>query len=532
MNHEDAESHGHPPSSAPKSVHLAALPQLFRELSPRLRRYAFSLGATDAEADEVVSVTFESYLDFLTRNPEGVRNHEAYLVTIARNAFARLKRAAPDHFSVEQDLVVPARPFHDTLVIELEHTLLGGALQRVSDEDRRILALRLLEDRSSEDVAEELGITVVNARARLSRARRALRTEYLALYADSSAGTSCEPFIRPLAKFVAHGADAPPRRLAAHLATCASCGRVLNELRDEAGTGRRARAIVWGPIGLATLLQRAPGQQDRAHAVPLLALSQALVALGCALVLLLGIAQLLTPPGPSTDGSTGLPAQEREWSHPERGGPERQWLSVYPETTRLRMPAPGHEVEWDLGARNDALLSSLQVQLQVITKNQHLSDALRLTVATSTRTILDNAPLATLQGDGQTLGHLTPGEELSLRATLTRDSSDTDPALAAELSFHFAASTAVSEQTSGRAAQPTQATGPHPVDAFLLALTGGVLGGVLAVLAAALVLIGSGGILRNRSRGQRQNEQLCRPHAADEDLTRPETTEHRGHCAT
>lgn len=505
---------------------LASLAQVFEELSPRIRRFLFSLGATDVEADEVVSITFESYLNFLVRNSEGVRNVEAYLITIARNAFARLKRAAQDHYSVEQDHVVPAQPFHDMLVTELEHTLLGGALQRLSSEDRHILTLRLLANRTSEEVAEELGITVVNAWARLSRARRALRTEYLILYAASSAGTSCERFVRPLAKFVAHDTESPPRRLSKHLDECASCTKVLQELRDEAGTGRRARAIIWGTIGLVSLQLLSPASQDRAQATHQLILYRTLIALGVALTLILGAAQLFGPASLNGSGPAQHTDEEEPWTHPTNGGPERLWLSVYPETTRLKMPAPGHTIQWDLGARNDSLLSSFQVQLQVATKDQDLSKMLHLTVATPTRVIIDSTPLAALQGDGQPLGLLGPGEELSLHATLARADNDDDPERMAALAFNFSTST-VSEGSEGQSyGEKHRPAGTHPIDALILALTGFPLGGTLAVLAAASILVGGGALLRQRARLQRQRNQPLNDKSRDAKLRHLEKAVH------
>lgn len=497
-----------PPSDRPgRPAHFASVARVFHELSPRLRRFAFSLGASEAEADEVVSATFESYLNFLDRNPEGVRNHEAYLVSIARNAFSRLKRETPDHVSVEEGHELQPQEFHDTLVRELEHTLLGRALQRVSEEDRLLLTLRLLEDKTTNEVAAELSITPVNARARLTRARRALRTEYLLLYADTSSATSCADFIRPLAKFVAHGSGAPPRRLAKHLAGCTSCSRVLEELRDEASAGRRARAIIWGPVGLAALQQLVPRNGERAQSANMLSIHRSLVTLGLTLVTVLGAAQLLGPSGPGPSGLGGPAAGDKSWSTMERGGLEQPWLSVYPETTQVQMPAPGHEVEWELGARNDSLLSTFHVQLQVVNKDAHFTDLLRLTVETSTRKIIDSAPLASLKESGGTIGLLAPGEELSLHAKLARDGSDDDPELSTELTFQFTTLDSASAGEAALADGNETAVGLHPLDSLILALTGRMLGGALAAFAAALIVVGLGSALWRRSRllGEERN---------------------------
>lgn len=55
-----------------------------------------------------------------------------------------------------------------------EHSLLYEAMEELSDSYREIIRLRDLEERSTKEVAERLGLTRVNIRVRLHRARTAL----------------------------------------------------------------------------------------------------------------------------------------------------------------------------------------------------------------------------------------------------------------------------------------------------------------------------------------------------------------------
>jgi RNA polymerase sigma-70 factor (ECF subfamily) len=56
-----------------------------------------------------------------------------------------------------------------------KHTLLYEAMTELSDSYRQIIRLRDLEEQSTKEVAEQLGLTRVNVRVRLHRARTALR---------------------------------------------------------------------------------------------------------------------------------------------------------------------------------------------------------------------------------------------------------------------------------------------------------------------------------------------------------------------
>lgn len=58
---------------------------------------------------------------------------------------------------------------------EQRHTFLYEAMEELSDSYREIIRLRDLEEQSTKEVARQLGLTRVNVRVRLHRARAALR---------------------------------------------------------------------------------------------------------------------------------------------------------------------------------------------------------------------------------------------------------------------------------------------------------------------------------------------------------------------
>jgi RNA polymerase sigma factor (sigma-70 family) len=113
------------------------------------------------------------------------RSHEetrAWLFTVARRQLgryfrrSRLERRATQRLGID----VPEIRDHDIAAIEERAGLAGLRasvrleLERLSDEQREALRLRVVEERSYDEVAQALGISEQAARARVSRGLRAL----------------------------------------------------------------------------------------------------------------------------------------------------------------------------------------------------------------------------------------------------------------------------------------------------------------------------------------------------------------------
>jgi RNA polymerase sigma factor (sigma-70 family) len=106
----------------------------------------------------------------------------AWLFTVARRQLARyLRRARVERRAVRRlGMQIPVIAPDDLLLIEhraglpeLRQTL-ARELARLSADQREALRLRIVEERSYEDVAGQLGISEQTARARVSRGLRAL----------------------------------------------------------------------------------------------------------------------------------------------------------------------------------------------------------------------------------------------------------------------------------------------------------------------------------------------------------------------
>lgn len=134
--------------------------------------------ATDLMA-ETFALAFCSWSRLRDRSDEEVR---AWLFTVARRQVSRYLRRARVERRAVQRLGVRVPPVHEDDVAAIEERAglaeLRGALRvelaQLSAEQREALQLRVVEDRSYEEVARMLGVSEQAARARVSRGLRAL----------------------------------------------------------------------------------------------------------------------------------------------------------------------------------------------------------------------------------------------------------------------------------------------------------------------------------------------------------------------
>jgi len=132
---------------------------------------------------ELTAETFaRAYVSWRGLRGGSPQERQAWLYTIARRTLARYLRRGRVERRALQRLGVQMPSVHeDDLALieeraglhELRHAL-GEQLARLSREQRRALELRIVEDRPYAEVAQDLGISEVAARARVSRGLRAL----------------------------------------------------------------------------------------------------------------------------------------------------------------------------------------------------------------------------------------------------------------------------------------------------------------------------------------------------------------------
>lgn len=153
--------------------------QKFLPLSSTLYRTAFLLMGNEEDAKDVVQDTFLklwNMRDSITR----LNNPQAYCITITKNLCIDRMRAASLKIVDKPPEELPLAG-DDSASLRLEHNetaqMLNRCLARLPSQQQQVIRLRDLSGCSMEDIEKSTGLTAVNVRVLLSRARKTLRTQ-------------------------------------------------------------------------------------------------------------------------------------------------------------------------------------------------------------------------------------------------------------------------------------------------------------------------------------------------------------------
>lgn len=110
------------------------------------------------------------------------QERQAWLYTIARRCLSRYQRRGQVERRAIQRLGIQTPLAHEDDLALIEEragiaelrAILSGELLRLSVDQRRALELRIVQERSYAEVAHDLGISELAARARVSRGLRSL----------------------------------------------------------------------------------------------------------------------------------------------------------------------------------------------------------------------------------------------------------------------------------------------------------------------------------------------------------------------
>jgi RNA polymerase sigma-70 factor, ECF subfamily len=141
-------------------------------------RHAYRYASNPSEAEDIAQeALLRAWRRRSTLRETDRRNQ--WLATIVRNEAFRLRaRIRPDPTSV---LETYEGAEDAQVVATVERADLHAALQRLSDRDRQLLALRYTEDLTQSAIAQRLGIPEGTVKVRLHRARNKLRQVYTPL---------------------------------------------------------------------------------------------------------------------------------------------------------------------------------------------------------------------------------------------------------------------------------------------------------------------------------------------------------------
>jgi RNA polymerase sigma-70 factor (ECF subfamily) len=144
-------------------------------LLPRLRRFGRTLTGQQDDADDLVQVALEKALTRLHQWQPGTRV-DSWMFRIMQNAWIdeiRSRQRRDEQLLDDETLeaLSPAEPAR-----QAEQLALRRALDQLSDEQRSVVGLVLIEGLSYAEAADVLGLPMGTVTSRLSRAREQLQT--------------------------------------------------------------------------------------------------------------------------------------------------------------------------------------------------------------------------------------------------------------------------------------------------------------------------------------------------------------------
>lgn len=155
---------------------------LFEQEEERLRRFVMKIVGDRDEARNIVQETFaEAYRQI--EDFRGDSKVSTWLFSIARHLSYGFLRKSKRHNYLEHDTIefLQAETGNDASETQEQveqaerKRIVHEALRELPDHYRRVVELRDLQEHSTKETAEELGLTDVNVRVRLHRARKQLK---------------------------------------------------------------------------------------------------------------------------------------------------------------------------------------------------------------------------------------------------------------------------------------------------------------------------------------------------------------------
>lgn len=154
--------------------------QLLLPLYPRLQRVALRMLGNVEDAEDMVQ---EVYMKLWGKREElpDVQNMEAYCVALTKNmCIDRLRLAEVDR--VDVDDVPLSLAAADDVASQLERQdaveQVKLIIETLPEKQQQVITLRDIRDCTFEEIEEQIGLTAVNVRALLSRARKTIRERF------------------------------------------------------------------------------------------------------------------------------------------------------------------------------------------------------------------------------------------------------------------------------------------------------------------------------------------------------------------
>ena len=160
--------------------------RLFLPLHPKLFRIAYALVENKSDVEDILQ---DAYYKLWSRRNElaDVRNPEAFCVTLVKNLcldFLRSPRAGRHDEDVTEVVTLSTDSSPDKeLEMQDKVEQVRHLINRLPENQRQVLRLRGIEDCSIDEIEQITGLSAVNIRVLLSRARKIIREQFEKYYA-------------------------------------------------------------------------------------------------------------------------------------------------------------------------------------------------------------------------------------------------------------------------------------------------------------------------------------------------------------
>lgn len=154
--------------------------QLLLPLYPRLQRVALRLLGNAEDAEDMVQEVYMKLWSKRDALPD-VKDVEAYCVTLTKNmCIDRLRIAEADKADVDEVPIMLAATDDVEAQVEMHDAVeqVKRIIGTLPEHQQQVITLRDMEDCSFEEIAEQTGLTAVNIRMLLSRARKTIRERF------------------------------------------------------------------------------------------------------------------------------------------------------------------------------------------------------------------------------------------------------------------------------------------------------------------------------------------------------------------
>lgn len=156
--------------------------QKFLPYHRKLYRSAFHLLGNAQDAEDMVQ---EAYLKLWQRRnelPPDITNLEAYCVTLVKHLCydkRRISQLDEDERTPEELSITGKSNVAHEVEMKDEANQVMKLIGRLPEQQKQIMQMRDVEDRTYEEIEEVTGLTSINIRVLLSRARKKIREQFL-----------------------------------------------------------------------------------------------------------------------------------------------------------------------------------------------------------------------------------------------------------------------------------------------------------------------------------------------------------------